>query len=210
MEWSRSETLALASHSCAICHGMGLRMNEPVPGTLTAPEDSRPRPAQPCNCVLRHIFRACYARFRECAMKERFISQVSLETVQTSDYKRASWSRKDEEYIADFCLVSRRSLSGSEYRIFKYHYLLAADWRLCCKKLNTDRGNFYHAVYKIEQRLGRVFRELQPYPLYPVKEYFSGPIVPVKSFWNIIPKVVPIRPPLSGAGNVDTEEKRAA
>jgi hypothetical protein len=209
MEWTRSETLALASHSCALCQGLGLRLNETAPASLDLSGDPGARPAQPCNCVLRNIFRACYARFRECAIKEKFISQVSLEAVQGSDHKR-TWGRKDEEYIADFCLVSRRSLSKSEHLIFKYHYLLGADWKLCCKKLKMDRGNFFHTVYKIEQRLGRVFRELKPYALYPVKEYFSGPIVPVRSFWSVMPKVVPIRPQVPTGGNFDIREEKAA
>ena len=39
-----------------------------------------------------------------------------------------------------------------------------------------DRGNFFHEVYRIEHRLGRVFATLQPYPLYPLTEYFGGVI----------------------------------
>jgi hypothetical protein len=39
-----------------------------------------------------------------------------------------------------------------------------------------DRGAFFHAVYRIEQRLGRVFAELEPYALYPLSEYFGGMI----------------------------------
>ena len=30
-------------------------------------------------------------------------------------------------------------------------------------------------IYKIEHKLGRVFRELEPYPLFPLSEYFNGP-----------------------------------
>ncbi len=37
-----------------------------------------------------------------------------------------------------------------------------------------DRGSFFHAVYRVEQKLGKVFRELQPYGLYPLTEYFHG------------------------------------
>jgi hypothetical protein len=81
---------------------------------------------------------------------------------------------KNEEFMADFCLVSRRTLTDHEYRIFKYHFLLAADWKLCCRKLNMDRGTFFHDVYRIEQKLGRTFRELEPYALFPVDEYFNG------------------------------------
>jgi len=48
MEWTRSETLALAMHNCAQCHGSGLRLARK--GTLS-----------PCNCVMRAIFRICSA-----------------------------------------------------------------------------------------------------------------------------------------------------
>ena len=78
--------------------------------------------------------------------------------------------------MADFCLVSRRSLDPSEHQVFRFHFLLGADWRLCCRQLKIDRGNFFHIVYRIEQKLGHVFAELEPYPLYPLNEYFAGVI----------------------------------
>ena len=61
---------------------------------------------------------------------------------------------KNEEYIADFCLVSRRTLSDRENTIFKYHYLLGADWKLCCRKLNIDRGTFFHEIIESSRSLG--------------------------------------------------------
>lgn len=76
--------------------------------------------------------------------------------------------------MADFCLVSQRTLDDYENRIFRIHYQLGADWRLCCRQLKIDRGTFFHHVYRIERRLGRVFAELSPYALYPVSEYFEG------------------------------------
>jgi hypothetical protein len=66
-------------------------------------------------------------------------------------------------------------LNDSEHRLFRYHFLLGADWKLCAPKLSVDRGNFFHAVYRIEQKLGRAFRELEPYALFPIDEYFNGP-----------------------------------
>jgi hypothetical protein len=77
--------------------------------------------------------------------------------------------------MADFVLIARRTLSEFEYRLFRYHFLLGADWKLCSRRLGIDRGNFFHAVYRIEQKLGRVFRELEPYSLFPLDEYFHGP-----------------------------------
>jgi len=188
MNWDRSQTLALAKAACTHCHGYGLR-----PG--------RNGREVPCNCVFRAIFRACFARFRECASKDRHLSRVQLELCNGKD-NRITYGRKAEEYIADFCLVSRRALSPLEHDIFRFHYLLGADWKLCCWRLQLDRGTFFHLVYKIEQKLGRVFRELEPHGLFPLDEYFGGtmrnprasPVLPV------IPKRPParvLRPPVS-------------
>jgi hypothetical protein len=162
-DWNRTEILALAKESCTQCQGYGLRRS------------SRKGPASPCNCVLRGIFRACYARFRQCVAKQQHVSTVRLEQVGGKD-RRMTWGRKDEEYVADFCLVSRRVLDEEEHRIFKFHYLLGADWKLCCRRLNMDRGTFFHHVYRIQQKLGKVFRELEPYALYPLDEYFGGTV----------------------------------
>ena len=160
MEWTRSETLALAQQSCTFCYGLGLR-----PGRSGA--------STPCNCVFRAIFRACYARFRQCASKEKYISRVSLEA-NPGRHRKSVWGLKNEEYMADFILVSRRTLDASEYEIFKFHFLLGADWNLCCRKMNMDRGTFFHEVYRIQQKLGRTFRELEPHGLFPLDQYFGG------------------------------------
>ena len=161
MEWTRSETLALAMHNCAQCLGSGLKLGRK--GVLS-----------PCNCVLRSIFRTCYNRFVRCVTQEKHLSKISLEP-HAGRQRPGSWGRKDEEYAADFILVSRRHLSEEEYQIFRFHFLLGADWKLCARQLGMDRGNFFHAVYRIEQKLGRIFRELQPYCLFPLDEYFHGP-----------------------------------
>ena len=162
MEWTRSETIALGSNSCTLCHGFGLRLTEK-------------RGIQvPCACVFRAIFRACYSRFRQCAEKEKYISQVSLQYFESGKASKRSWGRRDEEYMADFCLISKRELTETEYKIFRYHFLLGADWKLCCRQMAMDRGSFFHMVYRIQQKLGRSFRELEPYSLFPLDEYFGG------------------------------------
>jgi hypothetical protein len=107
--------------------------------------------------------------------QEKHISRVRLEQVHGSDC-RQSWGMKDEEYMADFCLVTKRNLDATEYRLFKFHYLLGADWKLCCRQLKMERGDFFHEVYRIQQKLGKVFRELTPYALFPLDEYFGGSV----------------------------------
>jgi len=110
-----------------------------------------------------------------CATSADHIGSVSLDFCG-GNHGHRSYSRKREEFIADFCLVSRRSLDDEEHTLFKYHFLLGADWKLCCRRLKIDRGSFFHMVYRIEQKLGRIFCELEPYALYPINEYFGGVI----------------------------------
>ena len=162
MLWERSDVIALARVSCTICHGYGMRL---VRRGLEAP----------CDCVFRAIFRACYGRFRECVALGPQTGSVVLEFCGGPDGNRM-YSRKKEEYIADFCLISRRVLDGFEQKVFRYHYLLGADLKLCVRQLKLDRGSFYHVIYRIESKLGQVFAELEPYSLFPLDEYFGGVI----------------------------------
>ncbi len=159
-DWSSSEATGLAREGCTHCLGLGLRHTSRVANI-------------PCNCVLRRIFRSCYAKFRLCAAQEKPIGTVRLENVRGPE-GNFNWGMKDEEYMADFCMVSKRTLEPDEFEIFRYHFLLGADWKLCCRRLNMDRGRFFHQLYRIEQKLGRIFRELRPHALFPLDEYFGG------------------------------------
>ena len=160
MEWNRSQTIGLAKVSCSYCHGYGLRL-------------IRKGQELPCQCVFRAVFRACHHRFCECIAMGTHASTVTLDFCRGAEGYR-TYSRKREEFMADFCLVSRRVLSETEYKVFRFHFLLGADWKLCCRQLRTDRGKFFHTVYRIQQKLGRAFAETEPYPLFPLDEYFGG------------------------------------
>jgi hypothetical protein len=163
-EWGHSEVLALAKEGCVHCQGTGLR------------DKVEQGPKSPCNCVFRAIFRACYRKFRYLVRQEKHISRVRVEQVIHGKEHRQTWGMKDEEYMADFLLVSRRSLDETEFQLFKFHYLMGADWKLCCARLKIDRGDFFHEVYRIQRKLGRVYRELKPYALFPLDEYFGGAV----------------------------------
>lgn len=175
--WKRGECLALATQACTHCFGLGqvvqARSIRAAKGSASTggPETER---KDVCKCVLRAIFRACLARFRQCASKEKYMSRVSLEA-NPGRVRKGGWGLKNEEFIADFCLLAERALGAGSLgmKIFKYHFLLGADWKLCCRKLKMDRGNFFHEVYRVEEALGRAYRETQPYALFPLDEYFG-------------------------------------
>jgi len=162
MHWNRSNAIGVARNSCAYCSGNGTRK-------------VRKHKEVPCHCVFRAVFRACYNKFRECVATGEHISPVTLVKCGGREGLHI-YSRVREEYIADFCLVSRRVLDEEEYRVFRMHFLLGADWRLCCRQMKLERGDFFHFVYRIEQKLGRTFAELKPYPLFPLDQYFGGMI----------------------------------
>ena len=153
--------MVLSKVRCAYCQGAGLH-------ALTNGREA------PCNCVLRAIFRACYRRLIECSGNDTLLTRVSRERGATLS-RTGGWGRKEEEYVADFCLIAKRTLNEEEYRIFRFHFLLGADYRLCCNKLHMERGIFFHMVYRIQRKLGRAFRETEPYPLFPMSDYFGGP-----------------------------------
>ena len=152
MEWSRSETIGLSLHSCAKCNGLGTTLD-------------RSGETQACKCALRSIFRICYNRFRHCVDQDPHISHTSIEPSLAGQKRPTTWGRKNEEYIADFEMVTRRTLDDEEHRLFRYHFYLGADWRMCCKRMNVDRGSFFHTIYRIEEKLGKVFREIRPYAI---------------------------------------------
>jgi hypothetical protein len=163
LEWTHSITIGLSNVRCSKCEGTGLQ-----PGLH---RDGK----SPCNCVLRNIFRACLKRFYFCADNEPYRSKVVLMPCQGFDVN-ATWTRTSEDYMADFYLVAKRTLTEDEFRIFRFHFLLGADWKLCCRRLGINRGTFFHAVYRIEQKLGREYYEIRPYSLFPPDEYFGGTI----------------------------------
>jgi hypothetical protein len=106
--------------------------------------------------------------------------------------------------MADFYLVAKRTLKEDEFRLFRFHFLLGADWKLCCRRLGIDRGTFFHAVYRIEQKLGREYREIRPYSLYPPDEYFGGTMRKAKVV------VMPSVPPAENKGIVRPPVRKAA
>ncbi len=162
--------LAVGSDSCVLCEGHGARTLEGRVG----------KPLVTCNCAWRGAFRACLNRYVRFRLQQH--AAVLPSSLQRFDFhgKRGGmkagyvWGRRAEEFCADFELVARRVLADADWRVFWLHFLLGADWKLCCRRLSMVRGNFFHAVYRIERQLGRAFFELAPYPLFPLNNYFSG------------------------------------
>lgn len=162
MTWTRTDTIALASMRCQSCRGLGLCLN------------SREEEV-PCTCVLRAIFRLCYQRFRHAVMSPKDASTVQLERGGQGPSGRVRYGRKTEEFIADFNLISRRTLRPAEWQIFSARYLLGGAPSFVAGRLRMESSNFSGHCSRIEAKLGRAFRETEPFALFPLDEYFSDP-----------------------------------
>jgi len=161
--WTRANCIGIAKDACTFCHGAGLRA-------------IRYGREVPCECTFRQIFRACYSRYRQCVVEQGSVGQSVGERAIHSGGGGGPgvYGFKRTEFIADFCLIANRTLTAPLQReVFRLHYLEGAEWRLCCQELGITRGHFFRSVYVVEERLGRVFGELQPYGLWPLDEYFG-------------------------------------
>ena len=160
MEWNRSKTLVLASMKCPACTGLGMYKG------------------QPCDCVTRAIFRTCWGRFRDCSGKDKGGPvAVNLErlgkTAAKGPLNRTAFGWPSFEYLADFYLIAKRTLTEAEWDIFRFHYLLGANPELCQRCLRISKEDLQDACKRIEVALGRAFGETEPFGLYPLDEYFS-------------------------------------
>lgn len=163
--WTRGEALAMADHNCTTCYGGGWLSSQ------------KRKDGAPCRCALRKVFRACLAKFQRIQEEEARINIRQIDAPIGAGSGRYTYGHKKQEYCADFYLIAKRNLQEMDWRIFSYYFLLGADWVQCTKRLGIDRGTFFRHVYQIEERLGRVFRELKPYPLYPIREYFAPVVI---------------------------------
>ena len=161
--------LALALEGCGRCAGLG-ELRQQSRRCL-------------CACVYRRVFRACSGKYWELRQQDGdFARRVNLERTSYREGQRGmSAGFKAAEYLADFELVARKALREMplECEVFRHHCLDCLPWPACLPLISRNlgqllsRGNFFHAVYRMEETLGRAFLELRPYSLVP-REYFSG------------------------------------
>lgn len=157
--WERADTLVLADSHCRQCHGLGIVWKK--------------QRTAPCRCVYREVFRLCYQRYLVCEFSYKPLTRLDYSWVQGRARVKI-YGRKPAEYCADFCLIARRELSGLDWRVFQLRFLEQLDWQSCARILKIERGMFFQRAYAVKEVLGRVFRELKPYALFPLDEYFSS------------------------------------
>ena len=152
------ELITLAGEDCSRCFGYGqLRVAFGV--------------YKLCQCVLRQAFRRCLHKYLECdILRPRLKVHVVFDVV--------SCSFPSVEYRGDFWNVCHKACMSVEQRILLREHLLNhspyTDVIPLIGKAIGDpdfsRGEFFHAVYKTEARMGRAMLDAG---LYPFQNYFA-------------------------------------
>lgn len=106
-----------------------------------------------CGCVLRRISRVAIDRLHVIAAR--------------GPHPNHHVFSRDGEYSADLWNVARRALNSAELRIFEKYLLFGLPWN----KLASNRGEFFHSVYRAEQKFGAALLE---HGCFPPHAYFSG------------------------------------
>ena len=159
-QWTRADVLGLARTDCATCHGRGWFFSTP---------------GYACHCVTRAIFRQLMAEWRKVKDAEH-LAQFRVEQIGQRGGKtcrRGSWSMKRPEFVADLEILARRVLSLDEWLVWRAYHCSGAPYTWCCERFGLNKGVFFHLVYRIESRVGRAARELRPYALFPIADYYG-------------------------------------
>lgn len=104
-----------------------------------------------CHCVLRRACRIAVGKWR--SVQHRFPGRF-----------------KEILFRCDVEIAAAHVLDALHMQVFRLHFLYYQDWRACCLALGLDKGAFFHAVYRIEGRLGR---ELLRRGIFPLEVYFD-------------------------------------
>lgn len=157
MPHTQTEDMILAAEDCTLCRGFGQIRNQVRTNT--------------CSCVHRAVFRECTERYQSIQFEPR-MSKVRYDFARGN--QRVLFSRPNEEYCADFLLLARRVLPETEHMLFRLRYLANAPWQVVAEKLGYNAGRYWHEMYRMQARFGQALRDVRPFPLYPVQEYFGS------------------------------------
>lgn len=158
----RLSLIVMAAEQCSWCRGNGITRGGAI-----------------CNCCYRKVY-------REVVMRWSFLNSImrSPRIRMGNTFGNIYPSRPIENFLADVENTARHALPAPLFRVFSMHMLDGCDWRECCVFMGIDpgqktRATFFQSVYRMEAALGKAWRELKPYALHPLDEYFS-PVSPLR------------------------------
>jgi DNA-directed RNA polymerase specialized sigma24 family protein len=101
---------------------------------------------------------------------ERQTAVMGLSIRRSLSHGWLTYSIPKAEFVADVQQLAWNCLDPLERRVFQLHLLDGRQQPECSRRLRMDRGNFYHAKYRVEQKVGQAFLDAG---LYPFNVYFK-------------------------------------
>lgn len=155
---------------CSGCHRRRVNPKKKTCSRCFSSTFERHLPVSSCHCTYRYAFRSvlrAYHRFGDCTVTHggSGLHRVNQIRVETRYIKH--------EFRADVVISAKRILDPTHLRVFRRYHLEQLAWRRAAPRCGLSRGQFFHAVYRVEEQLGQRFRELKPYALFPVNHYRS-------------------------------------
>jgi len=154
-----------------------------------------------CSCAYRGIAVKAMNRYRVLRMSGPW-GRCRIERTQTGGLMRGF---VEVEFLAEIDLAARRVLNGPELKVYELYEAQNADWRYCSARVGLNRGNFFHLVYVVEQKLGKALYLSGIFPAgryvgeevevsqiaKPKKTNYSSPMFRLNPKWNrhILPKM---------------------
>jgi hypothetical protein len=113
--------------------------------------------------VPRRVFNAVIGKIPLLAAGFHLAPPIGIDHFISGGRKSGHGRMANEEFIADVHLVAKRTLTLEDFKLFRYHYCLGADVKLCAAPLGIEREACVQRRQAIEARLGQVFRDMRPY-----------------------------------------------
>ena len=153
----RGTALACSNTKCKSCFGHGtVHLKRAVNGEWE----------RVCQCSAKKVFDKCLKKYKYHLRVQR------METPRLSVCRGRFYSFRNEEYQADFYWTAYRVLDDLEWSVFRLHFLCGIPYYDCTPKLGVNRGDFFHAVYRVKTKVGLECIKVKPYELYPFQVYF--------------------------------------
>ena len=154
-----ASVIALAKTGCETCNGLGRQDGGAV-----------------CHCVHHRVFNTVMAKFRYCAVTVWPAPRRFDHFINSSARPNSGHRMMNQDFVADVHLAAKRTLTAEDFKLFRYRYCLGADARLCARQLGMTPESCVQRLQAIEARLGQAFRNMRPYALYPLDQYFHARI----------------------------------
>ena len=162
MQWNRSNAIGLALASCTQCGGARHARNPP--------EVRKGRAIASFGQFLEPVTTVFASMPRTARKPGRFRSSVPKGRSGI-----VCTSRKREEYMADFSIVTRRVLTESGVQALSIRLLSRGGLAAVQPLPGTGPRQFLPPPLSDRgETRPRYYAEMEPYPLYPLDEYFGG------------------------------------